>query len=108
MAAEVIDVATAREMWQLGDTVIDVRSPSEYANGHIAGAINVPIDTLPNGADSLPTGQILTACGSGGRAGRAARLLRLAGREAFSIEGGTKAWQAAGLPVHVGPDPGPR
>jgi hypothetical protein len=30
------------------------------------------------------------------------------GREAFSIEGGTKAWEAAGLPVHVGPDPGPR
>ena len=27
---------------------------------------------------------------------------------AFAIEGGTKAWQAAGLPVHIGPDPGPR
>jgi rhodanese-related sulfurtransferase len=108
MSAEVIDVATAREMWRLGDTVIDVRTPSEYAQGHISGAINVPIDTLPNGAESLPDGQILTACGSGGRAGRAATLLLLSGREAFSIEGGTKAWQAAGLPVHIGPEPGPR
>lgn len=108
VGAEVVDVATAREMWRLGDTVIDVRTPSEYANGHIAGAINVPIDTLPSGADALPDGQILTACGSGGRAGRAASLLNLSGREAFSIEGGTKAWEAAGLPVHVGPDPGQR
>lgn len=108
MAAEVIDVATAREMWRLGDTVIDVRTAAEYAGGHIAGAINVPIDTLPSAADALPAGQILTACSMGGRAGRAASLLLLAGRTAFSIEGGTKAWQAAGLPVHVGPDPGSR
>jgi rhodanese-related sulfurtransferase len=41
----------------------------------------------------------------GGRAGRAAHLLTLAGRTAFSIEGGTKAWQAAGLPVHRGSEP---
>jgi rhodanese-related sulfurtransferase len=106
--AEVIDVRTAREMWRLGDTVIDVRTPQEYAGGHISGAINVPIDTLPVGADSLPEGQILTACSMGGRGGRAARLLVLMGRTAFSIEGGTKAWQAAGLPIHVGPEPGPR
>jgi rhodanese-related sulfurtransferase len=44
----------------------------------------------------------------GGRAGRAAELLDLAGRTAFSIAGGTKAWQAAGLPVRSGPDPGKR
>ena len=99
MAAERIDVGTAREMWRAGDTVIDVRSPDEYALGHIAGAINVPIDTLPKGADALPDGPVLTACGSGGRAGRAADLLDLAGRTAFTIAGGTKAWQAAGLPV---------
>jgi rhodanese-related sulfurtransferase len=106
--AEVIDVQTAREMWRLGDTVIDVRTPSEYANGHISGAINIPIDSLSTGVDALPEGQILTTCGSGGRGGRAANLLVSSGREAFSIEGGTKAWEAAGLPVHVGPDPGPR
>jgi rhodanese-related sulfurtransferase len=105
MAAERIDVDTAREMWRAGDTVIDVRSPDEYALGHIAGAINVPIDTLPTGADALPAGPVLTACGSGGRAGRAADLLDLAGRTAFTIAGGTKAWQAAGLPVVSGGEP---
>jgi rhodanese-related sulfurtransferase len=105
MAAERIDVDTAREMWRAGDTVIDVRSPDEYALGHIAGAINVPMGTLPTGADALPDGPVLTACGSGGRAGRAADLLDLAGRTAFTIAGGTKAWQAAGLPVVSGRGP---
>ena len=105
MAAERIDVDTAREMWRAGDTVIDVRTPDEYALGHIAGAVNVPIDTLPKGADALPAGPVITACGSGGRAGRAADLLDLAGRTAFTIAGGTKAWQAAGLPVVTGGDP---
>jgi rhodanese-related sulfurtransferase len=54
MAAERIDLTTARQMWRAGDTSIDVRSPDEYAGGHIAGAVNVPIDTLPPGAAHLP------------------------------------------------------
>ena len=54
MAAERIDVSTAREMARAGDLIIDVRSADEYAGGHIAGAINVPIDTLPKAAESLP------------------------------------------------------
>jgi rhodanese-related sulfurtransferase len=105
MAAERIDVATAREMWRAGDTLIDVRTPAEYATGHIAGAINVPIDTLPKGAAALPDGPVITACSSGGRGARAADLLDLAGRPAFTIDGGTKAWQAAGLPIATGPQP---
>jgi rhodanese-related sulfurtransferase len=102
MAAERIDVDTAREMWRAGDTVIDVRTADEYANGHIAGAINVPIDMLPSGAQALPDGPVITTCGSGGRGQRAADLLDLAGRTAFTIDGGTKAWQAAGLPIVMG------
>jgi rhodanese-related sulfurtransferase len=105
VAAERVDVSTAQEMWRAGDPIIDVRSPSEYAQGHIAGALNVPLDTLPLGARKLPDRPILTACGMGGRAGRAAELLDLAGRTAFFIAGGTKAWAAAGLPVVVGPEP---
>jgi rhodanese-related sulfurtransferase len=103
VVAERIDPRIAHEMLRAGDTVIDVRSPDEYAGGHIAGAINVPIDTLATAA--LPDGPIITACSMGGRAGRAAAMLAGAGRTAFSIEGGTKAWQAAGLPVRTGPTP---
>jgi rhodanese-related sulfurtransferase len=102
MAAERIDAATAREMARAGDLIIDVRSADEYAGGHIAGALNVPIDTLPKAADKLPDGPIITTCQLGGRAGRAADLLDLAGRTAFAIDGGTKAWQAAGYPIATG------
>jgi rhodanese-related sulfurtransferase len=108
MAAERIDVATAHAMWRAGDTVIDVRTPDEYAGGHIAGALNVPIGVIAYAARDLPEGPIITACSLGGRAGRAAELLDLAGRTAFSIAGGTKAWQAAGHPVRSGLHPGKR
>jgi rhodanese-related sulfurtransferase len=108
MAAERVDVHTAAEMWRAGDLVIDVRSPDEYASGHIAGALNVPIGILPLGARDLPPGPILTACSRGGRASRAADLLDLDGRIAFVIDGGTEGWKHAGLPVVHGSEPGER
>lgn len=103
MAAEQIDPRVAREMMRLGDTLIDVRSPDEYANSHIAGTLNVPIDRLAKA--ELPDGPIITTCSLGGRGGRAAEMLDRAGRTAFTIAGGTKAWQAAGLPVTTGAAP---
>lgn len=96
--AEQVDVSTAREMVRAGDIVIDVRRPEEYARGHIAGSINVPIELLPRGLDGI-NGQVLTACSMGGRAARAADILVAAGHPAFVIEGGTKAWARAGYPV---------
>lgn len=97
VVAERVDVRTAYAMQDAGDTIIDVRRPEEYASGHIAGALNIPIEELT--VDRLPPGQVLTTCSLGGRGGRAADLLALAGVAAFSIDGGTKAWAAAGLPV---------
>jgi rhodanese-related sulfurtransferase len=105
MAAETIDPRTAAEMTRAGDTIIDVRTPEEYQRGHVSGAINIPIDTLPGAV--LPDGQIITTCTMGGRAGRAADLLDSMGRLAFSIRGGTQMWQSAGLPVITGSEPGP-
>lgn len=104
MAAETIDARTAAAMVEAGDTIIDVRTPDEYQRGHIAGALNIPIDTLPGA--TLPDGPIITTCTMGGRAGRAAEMLDAMGREAFSIRGGTQLWQSAGLPVVTGSQPG--
>ena len=105
MAAERIDPTVAREMQQAGDLIIDVRTPDEYASGHVTGAVNIPIELLPKGMDGLGDGPVITTCGSGGRGGRAADLLDTAGRTAFTIDGGTKAWQAAGLSITTGPTP---
>jgi rhodanese-related sulfurtransferase len=103
VAAEPIDVKTALEMTRIGDTVIDVREPAEYEDGHIDGAINIPIGALPGA--SLPSGPLITTCGTGRRAERAADMLDDLGRTAFWIEGGTEAWQGKGLPVIRGPEP---
>lgn len=104
-SAERVDVPVAREIWRAGDTVIDVRTPDEYATGHLPGAINVPIDRLAFDVRNLPAGQVLTVCSMGNRSWRAAQLLAAVGREALSLTGGTKAWAAAGLPLHRGREP---
>ena len=53
--------------------------------------------------DGLPDGPVITTCSMGGRGGRAADLLDAAGAPRSPIDGGTKAWQAAGLPIVTGP-----
>lgn len=100
MAAERIDVRTAREMQRAGDAIIDVRTPAEYITGHIPGSVNVPIELLP--FRTLPPGQLITTCSTGRRGERAADLLDRLGRVAFHLGGGTKAWAAAGLPLVSG------
>lgn len=106
--AEGVEVAVAHASWTAGDTVIDVRTPDEYALGHLPGAVNIPIDRLAPAAGALPPGQVLTTCSAGMRAERAAHRLAALGRDALWIRGGVKAWQAAGLPVVTGPAAGSR
>lgn len=107
-SAEEVDVAVAVAAWAAGDTVLDVRTPEEYALGHVTGALNVPLGRLAVAARDLPAGQLITVCTSGGRSWRAAQLLARQGRTALSVRGGTKAWRAAGHPVTTGPTPGTR
>ncbi|NEE00913.1 rhodanese-like domain-containing protein [Phytoactinopolyspora halotolerans] len=95
-------------MWQAGDLMVDVRLPEEYAAGHIAGAVNIPIRDLPVRQSELPGGQIITVCSTGNRSRRAATTLAALGRTSCSLRGGTKAWAAAGHPVVAGPEPGER
>jgi rhodanese-related sulfurtransferase len=107
-AAEEIDVEIARAMWAAGDLVVDVRLPEEYAHGHIAGAVNVPLDRIPVRAAELPPGQVVAVCSMGNRSRRGAESFARAGRDAFTVRGGTKAWAAAGLPIVRGAEPGER
>ncbi len=78
-----------------GAIVIDVRSPEEFAAGHVDGAINVPIETLSQHASTLPKDAVVvTVCGKGGgRSDRAAEELRALGfASARALCGGTQAW----------------
>lgn len=105
---ETVDVPTAEAMWRAGDLVVDVRMAEEYASGHIAGAVHVPLDRIAFQLPTLPPGQVIAVCSMGNRSRRGAETFARLGRTAFSLRGGTKAWEAAGLPIERSPSPGPR
>lgn len=63
-----------------GAVVVDVRSPGEFASGHVKGAINIPLDRLAKDAKKIKAkGAILTCCASGMRSASAASQLRSMG-----------------------------
>ena len=80
---------------------IDVRTPEEYAAGHAERARNIPLDTLTQNLDMLEKNEpVYLICQTGRRSMQAAEILRKAGYpQVISIAGGTKAWEAAGLPM---------
>ena len=80
--------------------LIDVRSPSEFASGHIPGAINIPMEQIESRLDDLsPTKPITLICQVGKRARMTAGLLGPCNLEISVLEGGTGAWINSGLPT---------
>ncbi len=80
--------------------VVDVREPWEYAEGHVPGALPMPLATVPQRAGELPVERpIYLVCAVGGRSGQAAAYLSRLGLDAVNVEGGTEGWIAAGYPV---------
>lgn len=78
-------------------TIIDVRSPEEFAAGHVEGAINIPADHLQAHVSQLTPGQpIVTICNFGGqRSCEAADVLQAAGfADVRPLSGGVKGWEA--------------
>lgn len=64
-----------------GATIVDVRTPAEFAAGHVAGARSIPVDELAGRLAEIPTDRMVVVyCASGGRSARAAGVLRGAGR----------------------------
>jgi rhodanese-related sulfurtransferase len=85
--------------------VLDTRPPGEYAAGHIAGAISVPVDDLQRRLARLPKGKEYVAYCRGPYcvyADRAVEILRSSGRRARRLLEGFPEWRAAGLPVETG------
>ena len=81
--------------------LIDVRTPGEYAGGHLAGAKLIPVQELGERLSEIdPKKPVLLYCRTGNRSGHARKLLEEHGFSgAQHLEGGIVAWQAAGLPV---------
>lgn len=70
-------------------TVLDARTPREFAAGHFEGSINIPLDELRRRLGELPQGgEILVYCRQGHRSYYATRILRLNGFNASNVSGG--------------------
>lgn len=80
--------------------VIDVRGVSEWNEGHIGGAPNIPLGYLADRIAELPTGKsVVLQCKGGGRSSIASSVLLARGIRVMNLVGGFEAWEAAGLPV---------
>ncbi|HEY2266539.1 MAG TPA: MBL fold metallo-hydrolase [Streptosporangiaceae bacterium] len=86
-----------------GRPVLDVRQASEYASGHIPGAVHVELGDLPAQLQDAPAGAVVM-CGHGERAMTAASLLQRAGHRGLAVlAGGAPDWAAAtGRPLREG------
>lgn len=78
-AARNVDGAEARKLVAGGAKLVDVRSPAEYAEKHIAGAENVPDDTAATHDFGPKDGAIVVYCRAGARSARVAEALRARG-----------------------------
>ncbi|WP_326719088.1 MULTISPECIES: rhodanese-like domain-containing protein [unclassified Streptomyces] len=85
-------------------TVIDVRTPAEYASGHLPGAVNIPLDrlrrALPEIRHAAERGDVLVVCASGARSVNACKQLAEQGIPTATLAGGTGAWAADGHDLH--------
>ena len=92
------DLAKATESQSL---VIDVRQANEYAQGHVPGAILMPLDKLESRLSELPTEEpIYVICRSGNRSQQASEILMKKGfKDIRNVQGGTLAWLEAGYAV---------
>ncbi|SDF80567.1 rhodanese-like domain-containing protein [Sporolituus thermophilus] len=95
--APAVDVTPeeALNAWQGKSAVIlDVRTPDEFAQGHIPGAVLIPLDQLDKRLDEVPKDKkVLVICRSGNRSSQATKLLRNNGfTNVYNVLGGMNHW----------------
>lgn len=90
----------AEKMAQKEVRLIDVRTPKEYAEGHLAGAENIDVKAA-DFAERIKDikGMVAVYCCGGRRSLKAAELLAKQGCTVYNLDGGILAWQKAGMPT---------
>ena len=85
-------------------SLIDVRTPAEFGSVRAKGAVNHAMESLDlNDFPFSRDQELILICQSGGRSMKVCQKLEDAGFEKVTnVEGGTSAWQSAGLPVIEG------
>lgn len=82
--------------------VLDVRTPEEFASGHIEGAVNIPHDQVDGRIAELSASrdrEVVVYCERGGRAAKALDVLERSGfRQVRHLEGDMSGWRSKQLP----------
>jgi rhodanese-related sulfurtransferase len=98
---EVDELAKRAEAGSL--RLIDVREPDEFSDGHVPGAVSVPLGAVPEQVDAFRgEGPTYVICRSGARSLRACQHVAEHGVEVVNVAGGTLAWTLSGRPVESG------
>lgn len=91
-----ISAAEAKKMMDAGGvTIVDVRTPEEFAEGHVSGAINIPNEVIADEAEKVLTDKddvLLVYCRSGNRSAQSARTLQGLGYTKIYDFGGIMDW----------------
>lgn len=75
-----------RSRVERGALLLDVRTREEFAEGHVKGALNIPVQELGSRLSELPAhASIVVYCRSGGRSAMATQLLRARGHEVLDV-----------------------
>lgn len=105
-STQILDPLQAREWIRMNPSgqLVDVRTPEEYAQGHIAGSKLLPIQELESRQGEIRKDKpVLLYCHSGRWSQTAFDLLRRKGfQNLYQIGGGMTAWKEKGLPVELG------
>ena len=90
-----------------GAVIVDVREPDEYLEGHVPGAVNVPLANVPDNLEAFrkPV-PVYVVCHSGGRSMRACEFLLAQGIDTVvNVAGGTSGFASLGYALTGGPNP---
>jgi len=101
-----IEASQLAEKIAAGFKVVDVREEDEYTDGHIPGAIHVPLQTVPDNLESFRSDQdVFVVCQVGGRSAKACQYLIDQGvTNVVNVAGGTSGWILLGNGVNSGTD----
>ena len=88
-------------------TILDVRARSEFAEGHLPRAVNIPLAELQKRIAEIPAGDVVVHCQGGARSAMAASILQRSGRtDVANMGGGFSEWQREGHDVVRGKNAG--
>lgn len=97
-----VDLDTFAAQHAQGAYVLDVREQHEWDAGHLAGAVHMPMDSVPARMGDIPADRpVFVVCAVGGRSRQVTDYLRHQGIEAVNVAGGMQAWQGRGWAIEV-------